>query len=291
MEMSTAIIRLLIRAGRAFQTTRLAKIRLGRETLLENAYRLVSRFLPSPEKIKTFWDDTMYIPRRCPFSLLILNASMDSEGSTRVFRQHVAFGMTVVDVGAHVGYYTLQGARLVGKTGRVYAFEPDPYNFALLTRNVEINDYRNVVCVRQAVSNRSGAGELFLSRYSVSHSMCSGVAKSDQKTSIMTTSLDDYFREAGWPPIDFIKMNIEGWEYFALKGMERLAGLSRHLNMMLEYHPEQLQESGVTAPLFFTQLSSMGFKVYLIDEHKGIQPMNEMTLRNGYWSNIFCRKG
>jgi FkbM family methyltransferase len=290
MEISYKILRVLIRAGRAFQASRINRIRPGGKTLLEHIYRLASPLLPSPEKITTFWNDTMYIPRRCPFSLLILSESTDSRGSTHVFRQRLAPGMTVVDIGAHVGYYTLQGARLVGDTGRVYAFEPQPDNFALLTKNVEINGCRNVVCVPQAVSDKSGAGELFLARFSVSHSLSSDVAQSSQKISIKMTSLDDFFREVGWRPVDFIKMNIEGWEYYALKGMEKLASLSPRLSMMLEFHPNQLLESGVTSSAFFKQISDMGFNIYLIDEHQGLQPFNEKTLRDGYWSNIYCEK-
>jgi FkbM family methyltransferase len=291
MKTPNTVFRLLIRAGKAFQTTRLARIKICHKTLLEHAYRLGSCLLFSPEKITTFWNDTMYIPKGCPFSLLILAQSKDSRGSTHVFREHISPGMTVVDIGAHIGYYTLQSARLVGKTGRVYAFEPEPDNFALLTKNIELNGYDNAVCVQQAVADKSGTGELYLSRYSVAHSMASSLAQSRKKTPVKITSLDDFFQEAGWPPVDFIKMNIEGWEYFALKGMERLASMSPNLSMMLEYHPDHLLEAGVTSKAFLDQISNAGFKVYLIDENKGLQPFSETTLREDYWSNIYCEKG
>jgi len=290
MGISTTMLRGLIRAGRAFHTSRLAKIRIRQKTLLEHIYWLGSPFLPWPDKITTSWNDIIYVPRRCPFSLLFLTEGQDSRGSTHVFRQHLGPGMTVVDIGAHIGYYTLQAARLVGKTGRVYAFEPEPQNFALLTKNIELNDYRNVVCVPQAVSSKSGTGELFVSRFSVTHSLSPDSARSSEKISIKMTSLDDFFQEAGWRPVNFIKMNIEGWEYYALKGMEKLARLSRRLNMMLEYHPDELHKAGVTPSALLNMISDMGFNYYLIDEHKGLQPLNEETLRDGYWSNIFCVK-
>src|ERR1035441_6724268 len=64
-------------------------------------------------------------------------------------------GMTVFDIGAHVGHYTLLAARIVGPTGRVYAFEPEPENFALLKRNVELNGYKNVTCVPKEIGRAS----------------------------------------------------------------------------------------------------------------------------------------
>ena len=63
----------------------------------------------------------------------------------------VGDGDMVIDVGANIGYYTLLCARLVGKRGLVYAFEPEPQAFALLEQNVALNGYRNVVARRQAL--------------------------------------------------------------------------------------------------------------------------------------------
>src|SRR5262249_42101912 len=70
---------------------------------------------------------------------------------------------TVVDVGANIGYYTLIFARLVGPRGRVFAFEPDPGNFALLKKNVEANRYKNVVLVNAALSDEPATLKLYLS--------------------------------------------------------------------------------------------------------------------------------
>ena len=70
--------------------------------------------------------------------------------------------MVIIDVGAHVGYYSLLAARQVGPTGRVYAFEPDSSNHDLLLGNIERNGYTNIVAMRKAVSNRVVPMTLFL---------------------------------------------------------------------------------------------------------------------------------
>jgi hypothetical protein len=76
--------------------------------------------------------------------------------TTAVFLSLITDGDVVVDLGAHVGYYTLLAARRVGPEGRVFAFEPNPDNFRLLVKNIESNLYSNVIPVQKAVSNGRG---------------------------------------------------------------------------------------------------------------------------------------
>src|SRR5438094_750470 len=84
--------------------------------------------------------------------------------SRRFIESLVHPGDVAVDVGANIGYHTLIFARAVGERGRVFAYEPDPDNFRLLRRNVELNGYRNVRPFQAAVSDRSGTLTLYLSR-------------------------------------------------------------------------------------------------------------------------------
>ena len=81
---------------------------------------------------------------------------------TKLFKKEMKQGMIVVDIGAHIGYFTLLAARLVGETGRVFAFEPDPDNYSLLIKNVSVNGHDNVIPVQKAVSNKTGQVRLFL---------------------------------------------------------------------------------------------------------------------------------
>ena len=64
--------------------------------------------------------------------------------TTQLFKEVVKGGYTVLDIGANIGYFTLLAARLVGKKGKVYAFEPEPRNYSMLLRNVTLNEYENV---------------------------------------------------------------------------------------------------------------------------------------------------
>jgi tRNA G37 N-methylase Trm5 len=84
--------------------------------------------------------------------LQMVNGAWERD-TVRLFERILRAGDVVVDIGAHVGYFTLIAARSVGPEGRVYAFEPDPENYALLVRNIELNGYQNIMPIQKAVWN------------------------------------------------------------------------------------------------------------------------------------------
>ena len=87
-------------------------------------------------------------------------------------------GMIVVDVGANVGYFSLLAAELVGSSGKVYAFEPEPGNNGILQQNIEINSLSNIQVEEMAGSDNSGVADLYLSELdSGSHSLFGDAAR------------------------------------------------------------------------------------------------------------------
>ena len=98
-----------------------------------------------------------------PFDSLKLSINKSyEEFETKLVKDIIKEGNVVVDIGANIGYFTLIFSRLVGRKGEVFAFEPEPNNFNLLKKNIEINDYKNVNLINKAVSNKSGKIELYL---------------------------------------------------------------------------------------------------------------------------------
>lgn len=134
--------------------------------------------------------------------------------TTRFFKKHVKRGMTVVDVGANVGYYTRLFSRLVGPEGVVYAFEPDREAFEFLRYNTE--RLPNVKIFPYAVSDRDGEAHFYhIPKATQSHTLVE--TPDAEVTTVKTVTLDAHIPER----IDVIKIDIEGAETLVFAGMKR----------------------------------------------------------------------
>jgi len=153
-------------------------------------------------------------------------------------------GDIVMDVGAHVGFFTLRAAKMVGKEGLVVAVEPEPHNFSLLVKNIRLNKLRNVVAVRCALSDREGTTKLHLcGSYSVCHTMRPELFDYDYIgiLEVPTTTMDNLVRRLGLDRLDFVKMDVEGAELLVLKGgLETLRHFGPEL-AIAAYHDDELR--------------------------------------------------
>ena len=184
---------------------------------------------------------------------------------TAIIQAEVKPGDVVLDIGANIGYYTLILAKLVGETGKVYAFEPDPDNFRLLRKNVRANGHRNVVLVQKAVSDVSGPLDLFLCPDNKGDHRIYDSADDRRKVPIEATTLDDYFGGSK-VHVDFIKMDIQGAEGRALRGMAGLLESQADVKMITEFWPGGLRRSGIQARGYLDELARLGFRLFEIDE-------------------------
>ncbi len=140
---------------------------------------------------------------------------------------------TVVDIGAHIGAFTVTSARSASE-GIVYALEPVEANYELLLRNIELNGLKNVVPTKMAVAKGSGKREMFVQEDATSgHSFH---YRSNRKpVTVDTTSLEDFVDRMGIKKIDLLKIDCEGAEYEILADCpERIFSMTRRIAM--EYH-------------------------------------------------------
>ena len=180
-------------------------------------------------------------------------------------------GDVVLDIGAHIGYYTLFFASLVGERGKVYAFEPDPDNFALLKKNVELNGYRNVVLEQAAVSNQSGRTRLFLCDYNKGMHRIYDSKHSKRAIDIGVLRLDDYFSDYDGK-IDFIKMDIEGAELSAVQGMSSLLRKNRQVTIVTEFTPANIRGFGAEPEHYISLLADSGFSWHDLNDKNRLEP-------------------
>jgi FkbM family methyltransferase len=255
-------------------------------------YSSLVRRLSLPGAVIQVGGNTLYLD---PLDPLQLGARGEHDPmETSVYSEQVKPGQVVLDIGANIGYFTLQFASLVGPQGRVYAFEPMPTNFDLLSKNIRANEYSNIVAVRTAVGGRPGKGRLYLSQDSSGDHRVQTPNEPRASIPIDITSVDA-FLESHPTMVDFVKMDIQGSEGAALLGMRRTISENPTMKMLVEFCPPPLREAGIDPRTFLSDLSKGGFVLYHVDERKRtVKPANEVELLTRYdtgpegSTNILC---
>lgn len=242
--------------------TGVTKIRLKENTLGQIFRLLFFRILHLhiPDPVET---NGMVMYHSCPDKRGWLGwlYAFDNEPQMRgMLKRVIKPGMTVVDVGAHIGYYTLLSGRLVGDTGEVYAFEPDPSYYSLLKKNIEVNKLASIVWpFNFAVGNNDGKIPFFLG-ISTGSSLFRVPDITGQKVLVDMVSLDNFFARRNWPVVDFVKIDAEGADKIALEGMRGLIERNLALKLVIEAHPLNLKSAGTSLEELFSLLSELGFR-------------------------------
>jgi FkbM family methyltransferase len=179
--------------------------------------------------------------------------------------RHLAPGDVFYDLGANLGFFALLGARLVGERGRVFAFEPAPANAAAIHRNIELNGLTQVEVLEQAVSERAGKGRLQV----VDDQSWSKLAEygphpdTQAVLDVELVCIDDLVAGQRLPPPHMVKLDVEGAEIAALRGMHATVAA---------YRPSIICELHDTHGPFLELMRSWGYRVINVE---GAGPIEE----------------
>ena len=221
------------------------------------------------------------------------------ELESKIMEEKIEMGNIVVDVGANIGLHTLNMARIVGNTGQVFAFEPDPSNFEILKKNVKINNYKNIILEQKAVGDKHGRTTLYQSDHPGKHRIFPQTEQAKSQVQVELTNLDNYFDSDMIDKINFIKIDVEGLEFSVLKGMKNILKNSKKIKILFEFMPENTMEVGFTPIELLNYLTSNDFKLYCIDNKtkKLLYVSNNeeivklcSTTNNTISRNLFCEK-
>ena len=197
-------------------------------------------------------------------SKVILENGWWEPNSWRAVEKHLSAGATFVDIGAHIGYYTLKAAVVVGPQGRIIAVEPNPDTLPKLRDNIRASRATMVTVAPVACSDaeatleffsapRSNTGESSLSRTNASQE---GTVKASYH--VRARPLDDIIAESGVSRVDAIKIDVEGAEFLVLKGAQKT--LDRYHPMVLvEVIEPQLQAMGASSAGIVALLRAHGY--------------------------------
>lgn len=241
----------------------------------------------------------------------------DEKFESEIFSDHLKQGMTVLDLGGNIGFYTMLARSIVGPHGKVISFEPFPSNANLIRSSIEENSFDNVTVVEAAVSDKIGKTILYLSPDACSeHSILNLNFNYNSETiqkniHVDTITVDNYLaKNIGNFKVDFIKMDIEGSESKAIEGMKKVLEENKKMNLMTEFWPNGFKVEGNDPLDFLEAIGGFGFEINNIDNlTKSVCPVSPKRMMEiveersrkipkdhkvmqvwGWYTNLLCKK-
>lgn len=210
----------------------------------------------------------------------------------RWFEKEIAFihrfateGMIALDIGANIGVYATPLAKLVGRSGKVIAYEPSANNREHLCRALSLNGIDNVEISPCALSSYRGQGVLQLSESGELHQMVSAPSEQTATELIDVTTLDVEARQHDWMHVDFVKLDAEGQESAILEGA---------LDFFVRYSPLVMFEIKHQSTFHFdlmTAFQARGFSIYrLLGDSSILAPIDDDEAIDSYELNVFAAK-
>lgn len=193
---------------------------------------------------------------------------------TTILKSLLKEGMIVADVGAALGYFTFITAKEVGRKGEVYAIEPDECVFNDLKKNIEINNYENIFPVQTAISDSIDSINML--------DFKEWINKKEKLSTVKTITLDSLKID-----FDLIKMDIEGYEVDALKGMKNILHEGK-VKIICEIHPKEISVLGYNVKDIQNLLAQYNYSIHLINKKGELELKNNIS--NDYAHYLFTKR-
>lgn len=232
----------------------------------------------------------------------LLYTSLFEQTEITLFIAYLKPGMNVLDIGANIGLYSIVADKIIGPTGRVFAFEPSSETYKRLLANLSLNKTSSVYPVKIAlgdiVEERTlkrdpGYGDghrYFVNRENENMQPSSNPDDSGDIESVKTTTLDQYMYEGNNESlcIDVMKMDVEGNEYSVFRGARKILTDNPDIALAFECTPHGCQYAGHTQEDVFRFLREFGFGIYCWDSKRRLwQSSTEHLVAAGnFWA---CR--
>jgi FkbM family methyltransferase len=208
-----------------------------------------------------------------------------------LLRELVRPGMQVVDVGANIGLYSLLLARLVGRSGSVLAFEPEPNLFAILRENCVTNEAMNIVPFQCALDRAKGIAPFHRSVFNSGDNRLGPASMGRKAVEVNVDRFDDL--QPDCRP-DFVKIDVQGHELAALSGMERALSASLNVRIFFEFSPTALRKAGTAPDLLLEFFRERGFELYETEgaRLKTLRNSQQLIsdLRGGRYTNLLAAR-
>ncbi len=180
-------------------------------------------------------------------------------------RHHLHKGSVFVDAGANIGTYTIRAAQLVGSEGKVIAVEAHPHIYGYLQKNIALQGLKNVIPLNIALDAQDGTAEM---SYNSSNAGMTHVAVHGEKAiSVPSEALDGILTKLGVQQVDYLKIDVEGFEFPVLQGAKKIIANSPDIVIQTELDNTHAQRYGRSVKEVIDLLCAWGLTPHLIDNN------------------------
>ena len=211
------------------------------------------------------------------YRLYLIGKRLTDRRELLTLRSLIQPGMVIADIGANVGFYTLDMAKRVGPHGCVLAFEPDPLTFGLLRQRVTRSLLPNIETYQVALGDRSGRATLYCSAYNRADNRLSPSHTEShvEACEVDVRRLDEFLSERAIH-VDALKIDVQGNEEQVLHGAA--ATLRRGVRWIwLEFSPVHLRGSGADPARFLESLGRLGMDVFEVKDRGNLEPLTDFV--------------
>ena len=204
-----------------------------------------------------------------------------------LFEKYLHGDMTLVDIGANLGLYTAISMHHLDAGGRIVAFEPHPKSYEFLRKNVAANQTNHRACPRVdafnlAATPEPGRQELRMNPENrgdnrLYHGTYQGKIEEWETLTVEGRPVDDVLAELGIDEVNFVKIDIQGYEQKAVSGLQKTLMRSKNVILLSEFWPKGLLESGGDGREYLQMLTDMGFTLYTLNKkpHGSVTPLED----------------
>lgn len=230
-----------------------------------------------------------------------------------LFQALIKEGDVVVDAGANIGLYSIVGSRVVGQSGKVYCFEPSGKTFDILVKNIELNQCRNIHPVNFGLGEKRvekmelfqekgyGDAERYVSSPHSADLKAGGTPHSKAVLSevISLDSLDHFYSQLNLSRVDFLKIDVEGYEYFLFKGAQKVLAANPGIVVLFECVSHLAIRAGASKEKVIEFLREQGFDLFYWNDQKakwcndpeGVMDGGQLLAGKNLWEKIQGVKG
>ncbi len=251
--------------------------------------------LRQPREVELDGDVFRVVPRDFGVTLELQATGGYENASRRFCLGYLEPGMTFIDIGAHVGLFSVPAARRVGVDGRVVAFEPDPDNRSMLEENIRRNGVEHVQVRSEALCDEDGRLPFHRSAFNSGDHQLFHSGRGRTGREVPVARLDSIMDGLGGP-VHLIKMDVQGAEAKVLAGMQAVLDANHDLALVVELSPWMLRELGDDPLAMLRSLEAQGFELATIEESTGlIEPGDAPSVldrcADASYLNVQCLRG